>query len=249
MVISPGKWLVCYNRNASRPFNLVCFPFGGAAASVYRALATALGDIANVWCVQLPGRENRFAEPFVTDMQHVVQRVADDVLALKLSNVAIFGHSMGSDMAVAYYRWINSRNETTPFAVVVSGNKPPHKEHECLWSCVSDSELLNHVIQLGGLPEFAINDREFVDMYLKKIRADYSLYESANIHSPVEIKAPLTVIYGDTDPLLARVDMSEWSTYAAGGFDLKKVAGGHFYFQNDCNELTSLIRRALGIMK
>lgn len=245
MVISPGKWLICYNRNESRPYNLVCFPFGGAAASVYRGLATALSDIANVWCVQLPGRENRFAESFALDMQHAIKSIAEDLSALKLSNYAIFGHSMGSDMAVAFYRWMGDCNQLLPFAVVVSGNKPPHKEHECLWSKVSDKELLDQVIQFGGLPEFAINDREFVEMYLKKIRADYTLYESADIRSPVEIKAPLTVIYGDTDPLLERVDMSEWSDYASRGFDLKKVSGGHFYFQDDCAELAGLISAAI----
>ena len=36
---------------------LLCLPPAGAGASAYRAWAEALGNVVDVWPVQLPGRE------------------------------------------------------------------------------------------------------------------------------------------------------------------------------------------------
>ena len=84
MKISPQKWLVCYQENKAAKHNLICFPFGGAAASAFRPLANALSDDLQVWCVQLPGRENRYSTPFETNPDVIVRAVAEEIQQLGL---------------------------------------------------------------------------------------------------------------------------------------------------------------------
>ncbi len=245
MIVSPNKWLVCYQSNPGAKVNLICFPYGGGAASAYRLLAQELQMSIRVWCVQLPGRESRFAHPFVVDARAVVQSVADEMNALGIQQYSLFGHSMGSDLAVEFYRLISAAGKTKPDVMILSGNKPPHMPHDKLWSKVSDRELLEHVISLGGIPEDAANDKDFAELYLSKIRHDYTLYESVCIPSPIELSAKLMVLYGADDPLLTKTDMSEWAKYASAEFALKKLAGDHFYFQNDVSQLAANVRQAV----
>lgn len=245
MIISPNKWLVCHQKNENAKHNLICFPFGGAAASAYRPLAKELEQNCNVWSVQLPGRENRFAQPFVTEANVVAAAVFNEIKLLGLKSYSIFGHSMGSDLALEFCRQVEAAGGRRPDTVVLSGNKPPHVSHDKLWSESTDASLIDHVLSLGGIPKDALTDKDFVAMYLKKIRCDYQLYESVKISQPKPLASKLTVIYGSADPLLERIDMKEWSKYSENDVKLIETEGGHFYFQPDCRRLASLIVDAI----
>jgi surfactin synthase thioesterase subunit len=126
MTISPNKWLSCFEARKSAVINLVCFPFGGAGASVYKPLAARLPESVQLWSVQLPGRENRFAEPFAGSPAAVVQSISDEINLLRLENTAFFGHSMGSDLALMCASLRHRNGDALPSLLALSGKKPPH---------------------------------------------------------------------------------------------------------------------------
>lgn len=245
MQVSPNKWLTCFQTRPSAEINLVCFPFGGASASAYKQLTAKLADNVQVWSVQLPGRENRFAEPFANNPAAVVQSVSDEIRLLRLENVAFFGHSMGSDLALLCTLLRHQQGFGWPLLLAVSGNKPPHIPNTRLWSGESDDVLLQYVLGLGGIPEEVAADQDFVEMYLEKMRADYRLFESIPSSVPKPMDVPLLVVFAADDKLLQDVDMQSWFSYSTGTPTVRVVQGGHFYFLSDASELAEIIRKAL----
>jgi surfactin synthase thioesterase subunit len=245
MQVSPHKWLTCFQPRPSADINLVCFPFGGASASAYKQLTAQLPENVQVWSVQLPGRENRFAEPFATNPVKVVQSVSDEIRLLRLENIVFFGHSMGSDLALLCTALRHQGGYGWPLLLAVSGNKPPHLPNTRAWSAESDEALLEYVLGLGGIPAEVAADQDFAGMYLEKMRADYVLYESipADIQKPLDV--PLLVVHASDDPVLKDVDMQSWLSYSTRTPTMRTVGGGHFYFLSDASELAGIIGQAL----
>lgn len=245
MSIPPTKWLSRLTRNASARINLVCFPYGGAGASAYKPLAMLLPADIDVWAVQLPGRENRFSEPFAQDADAAVQAISADIDRLGLNNLMFFGHSMGSDLAVLCASFRQQQKRTMPRLLVVSGNKPPHIPLQQFWASAPEPALVQHVLAFGGISPEVLANAEFAAIYLEKLRADYRLYEGIGARPPVTLETSLLVVRSDVDPLLADVDVNEWRQYSCRPFMLREVKGGHFYFQPDAGELAAVLAAAV----
>src|ERR1700750_1830986 len=81
--------------------NLICFPFAGAGASFFRPWAKAMADSVVITAVQLPGRENRFAEEPYTSVEQAIGSLEPelDALANGTDDILIFGHSLGAVLA------------------------------------------------------------------------------------------------------------------------------------------------------
>ncbi len=242
---STTPWLTCLTRTPSPTINLICFPFGGAGASAYRPLAAQLPPGVALWSVQLPGRENRFAEPFAQNADAVVQAISADIDRLGSQPLVLFGHSMGSDLAVLCAMWRQQQEKPPLRGLVVSGNKPPHLPLERRWAGVPEADLIRHVLDLGGMPPEALADREFASIYLDKLRADYRLYEGIGTRAAQSLDTPLWVIHADADPLLAGVDVNEWRHYSSRPPRLCPVRGGHFYFLPDTSALAAVLTDAV----
>lgn len=241
MSLLPSKWLSRLTRHSSARINLVCFPYGGAGASVYKALALQLPADIEVWAVQLPGRENRFAEPFAGDADAAVQAVSADIDRLDLNNLLFFGHSMGSDLAVLCATLRQQQKRIMPRVLVVSGNRPPHLPLQQFWASAPEPALVQHVLGFGGISPEVLANAEFASIYLDKLRADYRLYEGIGARPPVMLDTSLVVVKSDADPLLADVDTNEWRHYSRRPFTLREVKGGHFYFQPDAGALAAIL--------
>lgn len=240
-----SKWLTRLTRNAAASINLICFPFGGAAASAYKPLAGCLPANVEVWAVQLPGRENRFAEPFAEHADSVVQAISSEIDRLGLRQLLFFGHSMGSDLAVLSAQWRQQQGSEPLRALVVSGNRPPHILLTQFWADAPHPALVQQLLNFGGIAPEVLANPDFVGIYLEKLRADYRLYEGIGARAAVPLRTPLWVIQADADPLLADVDVTEWRHHAAQPFHLRATKGGHFYFQPDATALATILQEAL----
>ena len=236
---SPNKWLTCFDIKPAAYFNLICFPFGGAGASVYKAWAEMLPDTVQLWAVQLPGRENRFSEAFATNPAQMIAAVIEEIALLKLTNLVVFGHSMGAHFALSATQLLEPN--TTVNLLVVSGNRPPCIPYVHRWSKESDDVLMKQVLGFGGIPPEVADNQDFLTLYLQKIRADYGLYEAMPTMNAQSMGIPMKVIYGDSDPLLVGTDMQQWKAYSSVAVELTEVEGDHFYFQPNAEPLVARI--------
>jgi len=71
-----------YGGGPQPQVRLVCFPWCGAGASVYRRLALGLPPHIELLAVQLPGREERFGENRLLRMEQVIDLVIEDIVLL-----------------------------------------------------------------------------------------------------------------------------------------------------------------------
>ena len=127
----------------------------------------------------------------------------------------------------------------------MSGNKPVHVPERKRWSTAPDAELLDHVRSFGGLSPDLLSNPDFVSIYLAKIRADYRLYEAIARERLVVVEQDITVVLGDSDPILEEADIAEWSNCTTGECTIQRVKGGHFYFQNNEAQLAGFIKAAI----
>src|SRR6266849_6378940 len=98
--MSDQSWIVQRRGGSGATVRLVCLPYAGGGASIYRSWPDGLPASIAVWPVELPGRETRFVEPVYTDLGTLASDLAE-VLAPATRDLplALFGHSMGALLA------------------------------------------------------------------------------------------------------------------------------------------------------
>src|SRR5262245_156411 len=99
-----------FRRAVGQPrLRLLCLPYAGGTASLYRQWPDGLPSAIEVCPVELPGRGVRLGEPPSSDLS----RLCDDVIAaideLPGLPMAVFGHSMGAKLAFELARRLDDR--------------------------------------------------------------------------------------------------------------------------------------------
>src|SRR5689334_10708959 len=101
---------------------LLCIPHAGGGPAFFARWIAELSPAAEVCLVHLPGRESRFGEPPVDDLDHIAARVATEANELNDRPLALFGHSMGAVLAYE----VAQRLLAEPVHLFASGSPPPH---------------------------------------------------------------------------------------------------------------------------
>lgn len=92
----------CYRIFKARPNaskRLIILPHAGGSASYFRQWANIADSDLEVVVVQYPGRENRMAEPLISNMDRLVSNLATGLKAILNKPYILFGHSMGGGIA------------------------------------------------------------------------------------------------------------------------------------------------------
>src|SRR5262245_49256865 len=93
------SWIKRPRPNPNAPARLFCFPHAGAGASVFARWVRDWVPQIELCLVQLPGRENRLAEPLLTDMSGLLDGLVDGLQAHLDRPFGVFGHSHGALIA------------------------------------------------------------------------------------------------------------------------------------------------------
>nr|WP_247896669.1 alpha/beta fold hydrolase [Azospirillum argentinense] len=113
-------------RAVSAPLrSLVCFPYAGAGAAVFRDWAPAVGSDTELLAVRLPGRESRIGEPPLHRVEDAVPAILAALGPLGDRPLILFGHSLGATLAYATARALVARGHP-PALLAVSGRRAPH---------------------------------------------------------------------------------------------------------------------------
>ena len=100
--------LKCLEPRPMATKRLICVPHAGAGASIYRPWLALLPETIELYALQLPKREERYQAPALQDWESVEQALEE--VATKLSPIptVIFGHSLGSLLALLLARKIET---------------------------------------------------------------------------------------------------------------------------------------------
>jgi surfactin synthase thioesterase subunit len=228
---TPAIWL---SRPEPRPvadLRLFCFPWSGASASAYRALATTLPDHVEVVAIQLPGRGSRAAEPPVEDLEdgaHAVTRSLERELRAYGGRFAVFGHSYGALLGyevvrrLADYRWFAE-------LLVLSASRSPASPPPIDLHRLADADLTRELGLLGGMSQKRLADTDFLARFLPLVRADLTACERYRAPNRPSVLSPVSVWAGEGDWYATPAQAARWGLCAAGEFRTRTFPGGHFF--------------------
>jgi medium-chain acyl-[acyl-carrier-protein] hydrolase len=225
------------SRELTARRRLFVFPHAGAGASAYQ-LAAHLPDTVEVCAVQLPGRENRFAEPALTSLDDAVAALAPLIVGRTDLPYAFFGHSMGSLIAFETTRRLRVLGARLPDHLFLSGMRAPNLPDRDPRHTLPDDELL-------VTAEFAGVDEELQELLLPLLRADLRLCETYTYRPGPPLPCPLTVLAGSDDHTVDSTELADWRKHTSAGFELRLIPGApHLYVRGAERQLAETITRA-----
>src|SRR5690606_21665412 len=118
------RWFLVPEHLPTAGRRLICLPYAGGSAAVYRPWSSHLTPDVELHCVQLPGRGWRLREAPLRDLRALAGQVAEAIAALDDLPFAIFGHSMGSWLGLEVVRRLEELGRP-PVRFFASGRQAP----------------------------------------------------------------------------------------------------------------------------
>ncbi|MFF3412465.1 thioesterase II family protein [Streptomyces sp. NPDC002742] len=214
---------------------LMCLPYAGAGASLFRPWREQPDRAFQVTPIQLPGREERFIEDPYTSVGEAAAGCAERVTAAAQGRqFALFGHSFGAVIAYETARLLVADGAPLPQRLIVSGAAAPGVARPYLGvDGLSDDELVERVGALAGYDHEAFADPDLRELIVPALRADMAINETYRPGTVDPLPVPITVLRGMDDDLVTRMDAELWSGHTTAGYELLDMPGGHMYFAED----------------
>lgn len=238
-----GRWFAPTRPRPDAPLRLVCLPYAGGGALIYRTWPDVLPPEVEVVPVQLPGREWRLREPPLDRIDDVVGALLEQWDALGERPFALFGHSMGALIAFELARALRRAGRAGPEHLIVSGHSAPqHADRsDRALRGASDEVFIERLRSLSGTPPEILENRELMELVLPALRADFELCAAYTCAPEPPLDCPITALAGLDDRSVAPERMEGWREQTTGAFSLRMLPGGHFFL----NETPDLVLRAV----
>lgn len=229
-------------RMKNQPFQLLCFPYAGGGASIYRHWAKLFPQI-EILAVKLPGKESRFNEEPINNSQQLVEHLFQDIIKNINKPFVFFGHSMGGILAYELAHLMQKKGTKMPSGIIISSRAAPHTLY--------DEEKIAHlpfelffkkIIKKNGIPKEIANNEAFLKMIEPALRADFELCENHINHHKAPLNIPLLTIGGDKDQDIPEKKLNAWNQYFSSSVKNTILSGGHFHINDQSAHLISLIK-------
>jgi pyochelin biosynthesis protein PchC len=238
--VTSDRWLRGYHPAAAGAPRLVCFPHAGGSASFFVPVSAALAPGVEVLAAQYPGRQDRYAEPGLTDVGALADALAAELRARPPARTAFFGHSMGAVVAYEVAR------RTAVDHLHVSGRRAPGDQRpEDDVHTRDDDGLLAEVAGLGAPGSELLADPELRELVLPALRADYTAVETYRWAPGDRLTCPVTALTGDRDPRVTPAEAQRWADVTTGPFTLRVFPGDHFYLSAQLPAVLDVLRPTL----
>lgn len=234
-------------RPAQPPrMRLFCFPPAGGGASIYQPWVGAMPTGVELCRIQLPGRESRFGEPAVDNLDTLLPPLEEALLPLLDVPFAFFGHSMGALVSFELTRRLRDAGKPQPLALFPSAHRAPHLPlRRRLWAKLPREELITELDNIDGIPEELRGNDEILDVVLPTVRIDLELYEGYRHQTGDPLACRITAFGGDNDSLVEPEEVEAWSQHTSGPCTVHIVQGTHFFLHQEAANVGSTVAAAL----
>lgn len=241
MTIDRDQWIRRYHQAPDSSVQLVCFPHAGGSASFYFPVSAALWPAVEVLAVQYPGRQDRRAEPNISSIPKLADKIFAAVRPLAERPLAFFGHSMGAVLAYEVALRLEAAGAEPLSRLYVSGRRAPSCYRLESVHQQTDEGMIAELRRLSGTSSGLLSDPETMEMILPALRSDYLAIETYRDSTCRSVAAPITVIIGDNDPKVTLDEAKAWAGHSTGPFDMRVFPGGHFYLVDQSSQVIQLI--------
>lgn len=239
-----NRWVRAYRLTPMPRWRLVCFAHAGGSASFFRDWVNALPADIDLLAIQYPGREDRFSEPCLADMQRLADGAAHALQDYADRPLALFGHSLGA--VVAYE--VATRLEQRAIAVdhlFVSAHPAPHRQRGGQLHLGPDAGLLDDVRRLSEPPNPLLDDPALCELFLPSLRNDYRIVETYHCPQPRPLNSRIEVFYPEQDPEIELDEANAWQAASHQPLHLQRWHGEHFYLIEQRQALINAIAATL----
>ncbi|ELR66774.1 thioesterase [Photobacterium marinum] len=244
-----NKWIPFPSTKKAAKIDLLCLPYAGGNASIYRQWDSFMPEWIAVQPIELPGHGSRICEDLIVSVEALTKQVFADVLAKQQRPFALLGHSMGAGLAFHLSDYAAQRGVNTQ-ALFVSGRQAPviGKGIRPRFN-LSDAELIEELKFLNGSPPEVLENEELMSFLLPIIRADFSLSEWL-LRNDVNTKTsvPIRVIGARNDIEVDYKKLHLWRENASQEIKISLMEGEHFFIHDCEKSLSNLIASDLKLM-
>lgn len=247
--MTPNPWLSCPKPNPSATIRLFCFPYSGAAASIYYPWADLLPPSIEVCPVQLPGHGTRLREPLATRLSPQVEALAAGLAPAFDRPFAFFGHSMGALLSFELARYLRRLGRPAPLHLFVSGHGAPHlPDRNPPLHALPDDQFVARLRELNGTPEEVLRHQELLQLLIPVLRADFAVCETYVYQPEPPLDCPISAYGGLGDGYVNREELAAWQAQTTGRFSVRMFPGDHFYLNNPANRTHLLMALARDLL-
>ncbi|MFF3062426.1 thioesterase II family protein [Streptomyces sp. NPDC057909] len=204
---------------------VVVFPQAGAGCLRLRATAAALAPGTHLLGVQLPGREDRLAEPAAHSLAEVVDRVSGELHEpARRRPLVLLGVSLGALIAYEVARRLESTGTPARSLVVAAARSPEH------WRTFPSANppqaeltaLLHSSVREAGLARYAV----------VPLRSDLRLMAGYEVPSAPLTSTSLHSVSGRRDTVVTTEQMARWCERAADYQGHQVIDADHHEFMD-----------------
>lgn len=225
---------------------MLCFPYAGGGASIYRGWGASLPADLEVCPVQLPGRESRMRDEPFRHCEEMVPVIADALRPYLDLPFVFFGHSMGGLIGFELARELRRRGQPQPLHLFVSGRRAPHlPAREKPIHDLPEAEFLVELRELNGTPEEVLQHEELMRLLIPLLRADFSVNETYAFTEEEPFDFGISAFGGLGDEEVTREDVEAWRPLTRGRFRMRMLPGDHFFIHGSKDLVLEAVSRDL----
>lgn len=233
--------------DAAGGMRLFCFPFAGGNAASFLGWQGPLGPDLELRVAQLPGRGARLFEKPLTDLDELVEHLAEAVAELDERPFAFFGHSLGAMLAFEVARALRRQGRPGPSSLWLAGAEAPQtrsvpdRVHD-----LPTAAFIEVLRDYGGTPAELLDNRDMMELLLPGLRADFALDEGYAYRPEPPLAVPIHLLLGDRDPEVEPVAARDgWARETAHPLLVHGYAGDHFFVQEHRDAIAALLAAVL----
>jgi medium-chain acyl-[acyl-carrier-protein] hydrolase len=241
-----GRWVVVFNPQPRPRMRLVCFPYAGGDANIFRPWAGEMPDGIELIGVQYPGRGTNQGVPPINSCDQMVSQlraVLDPFLGIEF---AFFGHSNGALISFEVARSLSAETKSRMRHLFFSAKSAPHVlDKRARISGLDDENFVRAISELGGTPAVVLNDAWLVQTLLPRLRADFALGETYVYRPSAPLDCEVSILRGENDDWVDDESARRWSELTTGRVRHCSVEAGHFFLHTHKRQVLALVRAVL----
>ncbi|WP_405059126.1 alpha/beta fold hydrolase [Kribbella sp. NBC_01505] len=243
-VMTPGEsrsWLRTFGSVEGRA-QLVCVPHAGSGASCFAVWRRHLPVEVKLVAVQLPGREDRWREPPMTDIGAAADQLVPQLEpAISARSTVLFGHSMGGLLAHALQRRLEDIGRPAAHLIVSGCHPSDHPVPRRRIGHLGDDDFVAEIRSRGGMPAELLKP-QVLKMFLPALRADIRMAESYYPSPDRPLRGPLSAFGGEQDIHVPWEGVLEWRRHTSAQFDATPFQGSHFFVNTARQEVVAAVQ-------
>jgi len=214
--------------------------FAGGSIYSYQFLRSFLPEFDFI-PLELPGRGKRIRERLIKDFN----QAADDIYRQLVGQLQprpflIYGHSMGSLLALQVAALLEKTNQS-PMAIIVSGNAGPGTREGKKRYLLEKNAFKAEMKAIGGMPDEVLENEELLEYFEPMLKADFEVVEKDFSDYILKVNVPIYAVMGTEEEQNDHIN--DWMNYTTSGFAYELLEGNHFFILRHPEKMAGIIKK------